>query len=95
MIAIGAQSRGKDGSEIQLAKKYFAQAQQMAFLDMLENPSLSMVKLFLLMAMYMLGACRRNTAFMYIGIASKSATILGLHVPYQHPRVSPEERAAR
>ncbi|KAK6615709.1 hypothetical protein H4I95_00861 [Botrytis cinerea] len=77
MIAIGAQSRGKDVSEIQLAKKYFAQAQQMAFLDMLENPSLSMVKLFLLMAMYMLGACRRNTAFMYIGIASKSATILG------------------
>ncbi|TGO31215.1 hypothetical protein BPAE_0001g01110 [Botrytis paeoniae] len=95
MIAIGAQSRGKDVSEIQFAKNYFAQAQQMAFLDMLENPSLSMVKLFLLMAMYMLGACRRNTAFMYIGIASKSATILGLHVPYQHPRVSPEERAAR
>ncbi|KAA8576839.1 hypothetical protein EYC84_006886 [Monilinia fructicola] len=95
MIAIGAQSRGKDLLEIQLAKKYFAQAQQMAFLDMLENPSLSMVKLFLLMAMYMLGACRRNTAFMYLGIASRSATILGLHVPYQHSRVSSEERAAR
>ncbi|KAJ8069971.1 hypothetical protein OCU04_000377 [Sclerotinia nivalis] len=95
MIAIGAQSRGKDFFEIQLAKKYFAQAQQMAFLDMLENPSLSMVKMFLLMAMYMLGACRRNTAFMYIGIASKSATILGLHVSYQHSRVSSEERAAR
>ncbi|ESZ97463.1 hypothetical protein SBOR_2152 [Sclerotinia borealis F-4128] len=95
MLAIGAQSRGKDPLEIQLAKRYFAQAQQMAFLDMLENPSLCMVKLFLLMAMYMLGACRRNTAFMYIGIASKSATILGLHVPYQHSRVSSDERAAR
>ncbi|KAI9650054.1 hypothetical protein NHQ30_000067 [Ciborinia camelliae] len=95
MIAIGAQSRGKDFPEIQLAKKYFAQAQQIAFLDMLENPSLCMVKLFLLMAMYMLGACRRNTAFMYIGIASKSATILGLHVPFQHSRLSYDERAAR
>ncbi|KAB8302335.1 hypothetical protein EYC80_005766 [Monilinia laxa] len=95
MIAIGAQSRGKDLLEIQVAKKYFAQAQQMAFLGMLESPSLSMVKLFLLMAMYMLGACRRNTAFMYLAIASKSATILGLHVPYQHSWVSSEERAAR
>lgn len=95
MIAIGAQSQGTNASDTQRAKKYFTQAQKMAFIDMLQDPSLNMVKIFLLMAMYMLGACRRNTAFMYIGIASKAATILGLHVPYQNVRASGEERAAR
>jgi hypothetical protein len=95
MIAIGSQCRGSDQPEIKRAGKYFAQAQKMAFVDMLQNPSLSMIRIFLLMAFYMLGACRRNTAFMYIGIASKAATILGLHIPYQHVRASIGERVVR
>lgn len=95
MVAIGSQCRGSNQVEIKQAGKYFAQAQKMAFVDMLQNPSLSMIRIFLLMAFYMLGACRRNTAFMYIGIASKAATILGLHIPYQHVRASTEERVVR
>lgn len=62
MIAIGAQCRGKDDTEIKLAGKYFLQAQQMAFIDMLQDPSLAMIRMFLMMAFYTLGACRRNTA---------------------------------
>lgn len=51
---------------------------------MLNDPSIDMVRLFLLMAFYMLGACRRNAAFMYLGVASKAATALGLHMTGLH-----------
>lgn len=67
----------------------------MAFYNMLQDPTLAMVRIFLLMAMYMLGACRRNAAFMYIGIASKAAMILGLHAPRQYRTISTEELSAR
>lgn len=40
-----------------------------------------MVRLFLLMAFYMLGACQRNAAAMYLGVATKAAVVLGLHYP--------------
>jgi hypothetical protein len=45
-----------------------------------------MIRLFLLMAFYMLGACHRNAGFIYLGIASKAASALGLHVKevYKH-----------
>lgn len=62
MIAIGAQCRGSTQTESKLAGQYFAKAQQIAFVDMLQDPSLAMIKIFLMMAFFMLGACRRNTA---------------------------------
>lgn len=46
---------------------------------MLEDPNINIVRVFLLMAYYMLGSCRRNSAFMYLGIASRAAVSLGLH----------------
>ncbi|KAI8943672.1 hypothetical protein NX059_001656 [Plenodomus lindquistii] len=62
---------------------------------MLEEPSLDLVRVFLLMAFYMFGACRRNSAFMYLGVASKAADILGLHVSAQYKRMSLDARNAR
>lgn len=59
---------------------YFTRAQEMAFRDMLLDPSLDMAINFLLMAFYMFCASRRNTALLYLGISSKAATILGLHL---------------
>ena len=38
-----------------------------------------MVQAFLLLAFYMLGAVRRNAAFMYLGVAARAAFALGLH----------------
>lgn len=46
---------------------------------MIQDPSIEMVQLFLLMSFYMLGACQRNAAFMYIGVAARGAYVLGLH----------------
>jgi len=53
---------------------------------MLTNQSLSTVRLFLLLAFYMLGACHRNAASMYLGVAVKAAIVLGLHnsANYRH-----------
>lgn len=61
------------------AARSFTCAQKFAFEGFLCDPSLDMVRVFLMMAFYMLGACHRNAAFMYLGIASKAACALGLH----------------
>lgn len=79
VLAIGSQCRGLSPSDLAYASRYFAQGQQVAFNGLLCNPSMNMVRLFLLMAFYLLGACHRNAACMYLGIAWKAANTLGLH----------------
>ncbi|KAH0842483.1 putative Fungal specific transcription factor [Fonsecaea pedrosoi] len=90
IVAIGAQCRAADQSDRQYAVRLFSRAQKMALASGLEDPCLDMVRCFLLMTFYMLGACRRNAAFMYMGIASQAASALGLHVTeqYRHFNVS-------
>ncbi|KAK9792786.1 putative Zn(2)-C6 fungal-type domain-containing protein [Seiridium cardinale] len=95
MIAIGAQCRGRDDDERVTAARYFSKARQLAFESMLQDPTTNMARAFLLMAFFMFGACRRNTAFMFIGVASKAAVVLGLHVSGQYKYLSPEERDMR
>ncbi|KAL5338271.1 hypothetical protein BJX70DRAFT_367136 [Aspergillus crustosus] len=80
MIAIGAQSSKTDLVVIRVERFFFKRAQQCAFAGMLENPSLDLIRLFVLMSFYMLGACRRNAAFMYLGVAARAAAALGLHL---------------
>ncbi|KAL3297138.1 nitrate assimilation regulatory protein nirA [Colletotrichum asianum] len=80
VIAIGAQC--SSASEAQtIGRSCFRRAQRQAFAELLEDPDLHMVRLFLLMAFYMLGECRRNTAYMYLSIAARAALALGLHSP--------------
>ncbi|KAF2757414.1 hypothetical protein EJ05DRAFT_453212 [Pseudovirgaria hyperparasitica] len=93
VLAIGGQCRGIYPNDTKFAAHYFYKAQQFAFEGFLCDPSLNMIKLFLLMAFYMLGACRRNAAFMYLGVASKAANALGLHRKDQY-RVLPKADGA-
>lgn len=79
MIAIGAQSCRDDPTASQAERFSFSRGQRRAFSSMLETPSLELVRLFLCMSFYMLGACRRNVAFMYLGVAARAAVALGLH----------------
>ncbi|CAI7645638.1 unnamed protein product [Penicillium crustosum] len=79
MVAIGAQSCPNDRETLQAERFYFARGQRRTFANMLEDPSVDLVRVFLLMSFYMLGACRRNTAFMYLGVASRAAVALGFH----------------
>lgn len=90
MIAIGGQCQGS--SE---ASAFFLKGQHIAFEGFLYDPSLDMLKEFLLMAYYTLAACRRNAAFMYLGVASKAASALGLHRREQYRACSKQEAKAR
>lgn len=95
MIAIGAQCRGASEGDLSCAARYFSHARKMAFEGMLEDPTVNLVRAFLLMAFYMLGACRRNSAFMYMGVASKSADILGLHATAKQSHLEDAEKNTR
>jgi hypothetical protein len=95
MLAIGAQCRGPRASDAEYATRCFARGQQIAFEGMLCDPSLNMIRLFLLMAFYMLGACHRNAAFIYLGVASKTASALGLHVKEVYRYISDDELDTR
>ena len=78
VVAIGAQVKSAATAR-DIGLHYFRQAQHRAFNGMLEDPDIDMVRSFLLMAFYLLGECRRNAAFMYLGIATRAAVALGLH----------------
>lgn len=78
VIAIGAQC-DSPASAKSIGQASFRNARRQAFMGFLEDPDIDMVRTFLLMAFYMLGECRRNAAFMYLGIAAKAALALGLH----------------
>lgn len=78
VISIGAQCKSA-ASARDIGQGYFRQAQSQAFQGMLEDPDIDVVRSFLLMAFYLLGECRRNAAFMYLGIATRAAVALGLH----------------
>lgn len=79
MIAIGAQSFPNDPETVQLERFFFTRGQRRTFSNLLEDPSMDLVRAFLLLSFYMFGACRRNAAFMYLGVAARSAVALGLH----------------
>ncbi|OHE99620.1 hypothetical protein CORC01_04978 [Colletotrichum orchidophilum] len=78
VMAIGAQCCSAPEAQHH-SFTFFRKAQRQAFSGLLEDPDLDMVRVFLLMAFYMLGNCRRNTAYMYISIAARAALALGLH----------------
>lgn len=78
-VAIGSQCQGPNPTDRACAMQYFDQGQRYAFEGMLQDPSLDMIQMFLMMAYYQLGACHRNSAFMYIGVASRAAFAIGLH----------------
>lgn len=80
-LAIGAQARASGPIDSQCASTLFVRSRAVAFENMLSNPSVSVVRLFVLLSFYTLGAFRQIPASIYLGIASKAAVVLGLHQP--------------
>lgn len=95
ILAVGAQCRGADRLDHQLASNFFSKGRVLAFHSMLIDPSLEMISDFLIMAFYMLGACNRNAGYMYLGVALKAANALGLHRIDQYRDVPDEECRTR
>jgi hypothetical protein len=88
IISIGIQCSGNKGQQSLEDQVHFIRAREAAFASFLENSCADMIRVFLLMSFYMLGACRRNTATMYLSVAAQSANILGLHNPDTHRSTS-------
>ncbi|KAL2826774.1 hypothetical protein BJY01DRAFT_262219 [Aspergillus pseudoustus] len=93
-LAIGAQAGGR-GEDVVLSRAYFSRARKVALDNMFTSQNLSTVRLFLLLAFYMLGACNRNGAAMFLGVAVKAAVILQLHNPPPDSDPEKEESSDR
>ena len=59
VLAIGGQCQLRSDTSLQCSRKYFARGQQIAFEGILEDLSIRIIQSFLLMALYLFGACRR------------------------------------
>lgn len=92
VLAIGAQVTDIDQTT---AEKYFLSGRQLAFAAFTETPSISTIQSYILITMYMLGACRRNGAFMNMGIALRAAYAVGIHRKEANALFCTRERRAR
>ena len=77
VLAIGAQTSTEDKDE--LAGALFTHGRYLTAQSFMEDASMSTVQSYALITTYLLGACRRNAAFMYLGIAVRAAYAVGLH----------------
>ncbi|KAL4981352.1 fungal-specific transcription factor domain-containing protein [Aspergillus falconensis] len=92
VLAIGAQVSDTNQT---LAEQYFVSGRQLAFSAFTETPSLYTIQSYVLISMYMLGACRRNGAFMNLGIALRAAYAVGIHRRDANSLFTARERRAR
>lgn len=79
VLAIGAQASASENTQA-LGEWYFTQGRRLAFSAAFsEVPCLLTVQTYVLITSYLLGACRRNSAFMNLGTALRAAYALGIH----------------
>lgn len=76
ILAIGAQS---EADPRRLAKAFFNYSRFSAGCYLTEDVSIQSTQLYLLLTLYLLGASRRNVAFVCLGHAIRSAYTLGIH----------------
>ncbi|KAK1712172.1 hypothetical protein BDP67DRAFT_518120 [Colletotrichum lupini] len=77
IFGIGAQ-RCPDDRDAD-AEKYFNYGRFLAVSYAMENPTNNTVRSYILITVYLLGASRRNSAFMHLGVATRAAYALGIH----------------
>lgn len=77
-LAIGALAHASEDDD-DLAERYFNYGRQQAVVHLMDDPCLSTVIAFSLISYYMLASCRRNGAFTNLGIAARTAYVVGIH----------------
>ncbi|KAH7146254.1 hypothetical protein EDB81DRAFT_721156 [Dactylonectria macrodidyma] len=77
VLAIGAQTGPEDQDN--LAEEFFNYGRYLTVETLMEDPDIPTIQAFALITMYLLGASRRNSAFMYLGLGVRAAYSLGLH----------------
>ncbi|KAL5345270.1 hypothetical protein ACLOAV_009640 [Pseudogymnoascus australis] len=78
-LAIGALSKSQNYEDEELAEQYFGYGRELATANLMDEPSLLTVQAFLLISYYMVASCRRNAAFINLGVAVRAAYTLGIH----------------
>ena len=74
---------------------HFERARPYFSLDKLGDLSLDTVRLFILGAFYMLSACHRNMGYIYLGVAARTAHVMGLHHIGLSPNLTETENESR
>lgn len=95
VIAVGGQGCRTSPKTLYHAQKHFDRGQKVAFEGMLLDPTGDLVAIFLLMGIYMVNACKRDGAFIYLGVATRVAHAIGLHLPESYRNLSPETHRFR
>ncbi|KAK8097223.1 proline utilization protein family regulator [Apiospora kogelbergensis] len=90
ILAIGYQ---KDREP--LAQACFEYARDRAFAHLSGDLSISTVHAFLLVTLFMLGACQINGAFLFFGIAVRTAYSIGIHRTEVNARFGPDGHVQR
>ncbi len=85
VLAIGLQKLDEETAQL-----YFDYARDQAFNDPSGNLGVGTVQAFILITIYMLGACQINGAFLFFGIAVRAAYSIGLHRSEVNSRFGPE-----
>ncbi|KAF4943564.1 hypothetical protein FGADI_13322 [Fusarium gaditjirri] len=94
-IAVGGQGCRTSPKTLYHAQKHFDRGQKAAFEGMLLDPTGDLVAIFLLMSIYMVNACKRDGAFIYLGVATRVAHAIGLHLPESYGNLTPETHRFR
>ncbi|KID66262.1 Transcription factor, fungi, partial [Metarhizium hybridum] len=89
ILALGAQSSPKDLGEV--AESCFNYGRYLSARYLMDDPSTLAVEAYILIAMYLLAASRRNAAFMHLGFAVRAAYALGLHLKAVSMRFTADE----
>lgn len=77
------------------AELFYLSAKDLGDLSNFENPDLCSIQELLLTTLYMLAISKRNSAYHYFGMATRSAFALGLHREESMVIFSPEQRTLR
>ncbi|KAH7039967.1 uncharacterized protein B0I36DRAFT_357334 [Microdochium trichocladiopsis] len=90
VLAIGHQDTDESPSQ-----DYFEYARSLAFQNLSENLGIGTVQAYVLITLFMLRACQINGAFLFFGIAVRSAYSIGIHRTEVNQRFGPQMQRQR
>ncbi|KAL6859272.1 fungal-specific transcription factor domain-containing protein [Trichoderma novae-zelandiae] len=79
VLAYAAQIRSESAQDAHRSRSFFYHGRRIALLELTEYPSMETAQAFSLISLYMLGRCRRDGAYLNLGIAISAAKALGYH----------------
>jgi hypothetical protein len=79
VLAYAAQVRSESAEDTYRSQSFFYHGRRIALMELTEYPTMETTQAFTLISLYMLGSCRRNGAYLNLGIAISAAKSLGYH----------------